>query len=67
LRKSHLKGFFNPTIYQHPLSNSDDPHGASQGVNNREWNGQNVSKRSDYVMTFPAPAFARHGGYSSIR
>jgi hypothetical protein len=21
----------------HPLSNSDDPHGASQGVNNREW------------------------------
>jgi hypothetical protein len=25
LRKSHLKGFFNPTIYQHPLSNSDRP------------------------------------------
>ena len=21
----------------HPLSNSNDPHGASQGVNNREW------------------------------
>ena len=34
----------------HPLSNSDDPHGLSQGVNNREWNGQNVSRRSDYVM-----------------
>ena len=67
LRKSHLKGFFNPTIYQHPLSNSEDPHGASQGVNNREWNGQNVSKRSDYAMTFPASAFARVGGYSSIR
>ena len=39
----------------HPLSNSDDPRGVSQGVNNREWNGQNVSKRSDYVSLSPFP------------
>ena len=51
LRKSHLsKDSSIPRSTIHPLSNSDDPHGVSQGVNNREWNGQNVSKRSDYEM-----------------
>src|SRR5215218_3832413 len=46
----------------HPLSNSDDPHGLSQGVNNREWNGQNVSKRSDYVMLSRTPGADPPGG-----
>ena len=49
LRKSLSKDSSIPRSTIHPLSNSDDPHGASQGVNNREWNGQNVSRRSDYV------------------
>ena len=54
LRKSHLsKDSSIPRSTIHPLSNSEDPHGVSQGVNNREWNGQNVSKRSDYEMLSP--------------
>ena len=32
-----IKDSLIPRSTIHPLSNSNDPHGASQGVNNREW------------------------------
>src|SRR6476469_9694839 len=49
----------NPTIYQISVVKQRRPAGpGGQGVDNREWNGRNVSKRSDYEKPFSHPKAA---------